>query len=154
MSSCRLHPVTPYRPQDALVRFPSVQQPCQQQTEESLGGEKAWHYAMLTHLAQAQSSPMGSRDSSSRSPGVTPWRTPPSSHPATAEGHQQEPKEAGPCPVAFTSRLKKKKILLGSGLGPWGVKVSRRGNKGGFTSPSTLPPSRPEKNDRRVHISF
>lgn len=49
-------------PRTLSSAFPAVLQPCQQQTEEShgaLGGEKAWPYATVTHLAQAQSRPDG-----------------------------------------------------------------------------------------------
>lgn len=49
-------------PRTLSSAFPAVLQPCQQQMEEShgaLGGEKAWHYATVTHLAQAQSRPEG-----------------------------------------------------------------------------------------------
>lgn len=57
----KLRPATP-PPGMLSSAFPAVSKPCQQQTEASLGalgGEKALHYATVTHLAPAQSRPDG-----------------------------------------------------------------------------------------------
>lgn len=101
----KLHPATPPGPGMLSSEFPAVLKPCQQQTEASLGalgGEKALHYATVTHLAQAQSSPDGLQGLLILVPCDCPLENSHKhSHPATAEGHQQKPTETGPCPVAL-----------------------------------------------------
>lgn len=105
---------------------------------------------------------MGCRDPLIPSPGIAPWRTPPTQSPRHSWGPSTETQGNRTLPCGSRSQScsviyqpsEKKKMLLRPGLGPWGVKVSSWKNKGGFTSPSTLPPLPSWENYSSVHISF